>query len=155
MPGIRTFRAAHVSSSVQVASGFLSAVKVGANYTDRSKTLTPDEAFEEVYMQLSGALDNSATLQGGKVGYQPGVRGVLVVGPNPGFLRYIGEVLPSLGETDVDAPVGVPLRLEGLEAVRARMLASGPDCVAAIASVEQAGVEGRGPDIQWLRSTRM
>ncbi|MFD1148382.1 UvrD-helicase domain-containing protein [Saccharothrix hoggarensis] len=27
--------------------------------------------------------------------------GVLVVGPNPGFLRYIGEVLPSLGETDV------------------------------------------------------
>jgi DNA helicase IV len=26
---------------------------------------------------------------------------VLVVGPNPGFLRYIGEVLPSLGETDV------------------------------------------------------
>lgn len=28
-------------------------------------------------------------------------QGVLVVGPNPGFLRYIGEVLPSLGETDV------------------------------------------------------
>ncbi|MBV2367031.1 HelD family protein [Streptomonospora nanhaiensis] len=28
-------------------------------------------------------------------------RGVLVVGPNPAFLRYIGEVLPSLGETDV------------------------------------------------------
>ncbi|WP_033438848.1 UvrD-helicase domain-containing protein [Saccharothrix sp. NRRL B-16314] len=27
--------------------------------------------------------------------------GVLVVGPNPGFLRYIGEVLPSLGEADV------------------------------------------------------
>ena len=27
-------------------------------------------------------------------------RGVLVVGPNPAFLRYIGEVLPSLGETD-------------------------------------------------------
>ncbi|GAB2734168.1 AAA family ATPase [Amycolatopsis magusensis] len=27
--------------------------------------------------------------------------GVLIVGPNPGFLRYIGEVLPSLGETDV------------------------------------------------------
>jgi DNA helicase IV len=26
---------------------------------------------------------------------------VLVVGPNPGFLRYIGQVLPSLGETDV------------------------------------------------------
>ncbi|MDT0302756.1 HelD family protein [Streptomonospora wellingtoniae] len=28
-------------------------------------------------------------------------RGVLVVGPNPTFLRYIGRVLPSLGETDV------------------------------------------------------
>ncbi|MCC8249220.1 UvrD-helicase domain-containing protein [Saccharothrix luteola] len=28
-------------------------------------------------------------------------QGVLIVGPNPGFLRYIGEVLPSLGETDV------------------------------------------------------
>jgi DNA helicase IV len=27
--------------------------------------------------------------------------GVLIVGPNPGFLRYIGGVLPSLGETDV------------------------------------------------------
>lgn len=28
-------------------------------------------------------------------------RGVLIVGPNPGFLGYISEVLPSLGETDV------------------------------------------------------
>jgi DNA helicase IV len=28
-------------------------------------------------------------------------RGVLIVGPNPMFLRYIGQVLPSLGETDV------------------------------------------------------
>ncbi|RNL86798.1 HelD family protein [Halostreptopolyspora alba] len=28
-------------------------------------------------------------------------RGVLVVGPNSTFLRYIGQVLPSLGETDV------------------------------------------------------
>jgi DNA helicase IV len=27
-------------------------------------------------------------------------RGVLIIGPNTGFLRYIGEVLPSLGETD-------------------------------------------------------
>jgi DNA helicase IV len=27
--------------------------------------------------------------------------GVLIVGPNAGFLRYIGNVLPSLGETDV------------------------------------------------------
>ncbi|RZS87469.1 DNA helicase IV [Motilibacter rhizosphaerae] len=28
-------------------------------------------------------------------------RGVLVIGPNPAFLRYIEQVLPSLGETDV------------------------------------------------------
>jgi DNA helicase IV len=28
-------------------------------------------------------------------------RGVLVVGPNPTFMRYIEQVLPSLGETDV------------------------------------------------------
>src|ERR671920_1297353 len=28
-------------------------------------------------------------------------QGVLVVGPNPTFLRYIEQVLPSLGETDV------------------------------------------------------
>ncbi|MGX1881360.1 HelD family protein [Streptomyces sp. NPDC055287] len=28
-------------------------------------------------------------------------RGVLIVGPNPAFLAYIGEVLPSLGETGV------------------------------------------------------
>ena len=28
-------------------------------------------------------------------------RGVLVVGPSPGFLNYIGRVLPSLGESDV------------------------------------------------------
>ncbi|MFG1922194.1 HelD family protein [Cryptosporangium sp. NPDC048952] len=28
-------------------------------------------------------------------------RGVLVVGPNPTFLRYIGQVLPGLGETSV------------------------------------------------------
>src|ERR1700727_2437990 len=27
-------------------------------------------------------------------------RGVLVIGPNATFLRYIGQVLPSLGETD-------------------------------------------------------
>ncbi|GAA3021065.1 AAA family ATPase [Streptomyces lactacystinicus] len=28
-------------------------------------------------------------------------RGVLVIGPNPGFLRYIDQVLPALGETEV------------------------------------------------------
>ena len=33
-------------------------------------------------------------------------RGVLVVGPNPTFLRYIGEVLPALGETGVVLATG-------------------------------------------------
>ena len=28
-------------------------------------------------------------------------RGILIIGPNPVFLRYISQVLPSLGETDV------------------------------------------------------
>ncbi|MBA0051034.1 helicase [Streptomyces sp. AJS327] len=28
-------------------------------------------------------------------------RGVLIIGPNPVFLRYVGEVLPGLGESDV------------------------------------------------------
>ena len=37
-------------------------------------------------------------------------RGVLVVGPNATFLRYIGQVLPSLGETSVLlSTVGRPL----------------------------------------------
>src|SRR5690606_24996622 len=33
-------------------------------------------------------------------------RGVLVVGPNATFLRYISQVLPSLGETDVVLTTG-------------------------------------------------
>ena len=32
---------------------------------------------------------------------QLGQRGVLIIGPNPTFLRYIGQVLPSLGENAV------------------------------------------------------
>ncbi|MEQ3538135.1 ATP-binding domain-containing protein [Pseudonocardia tropica] len=44
-------------------------------------------------------------------------RGVLVVGPNPTFLRYIGQVLPSLGETSV--VLGTVAQLfPGLEARR-------------------------------------
>ena len=39
--------------------------------------------------------------------------GVLIVGPNPTFLRYIGQVLPSLGET------GVLLRTHGRPVSRA------------------------------------
>ncbi|MEQ3549283.1 ATP-binding domain-containing protein [Pseudonocardia nematodicida] len=44
-------------------------------------------------------------------------RGVLVVGPNPTFLRYIGQVLPSLGETSV--VLGTVAQLyPGLDATR-------------------------------------
>ncbi|GAA1258804.1 AAA family ATPase [Pseudonocardia aurantiaca] len=56
-------------------------------------------------------------------------RGVLVVGPNPTFLRYIGQVLPSLGETSV--VLGTVGQLHpGLDARR-------------IEPVETAAVKGR------------
>ena len=46
-------------------------------------------------------------------------RGVLIIGPNTGFLRYIGDVLPSLGETD--AVFATPGELHvGLETSRHR-----------------------------------
>ncbi len=46
--------------------------------------------------------------------------GVLVVGPNPVFLRYISQVLPSLGETSatqttVDALLGLRFRVAGAD----------------------------------------
>jgi DNA helicase IV len=50
-------------------------------------------------------------------------RGVLVVGPNPTFLRYIGQVLPSLGETSV--VLGTIGQLHpGLDARRAEPVAT-------------------------------
>jgi DNA helicase IV len=50
-------------------------------------------------------------------------RGVLVVGPNPTFLRYIGQVLPSLGETSV--VLGTVGQLHpGLDARRAEPVAT-------------------------------
>jgi DNA helicase IV len=54
-------------------------------------------------------------------------QGVLVVGPNDSFLRYIGDVLPALGEIDakqttVEALVGnVPIRsLDSVESARVK-----------------------------------
>ena len=70
------------------------------------------------------------------------------------LLKAAGIGLERAMET-FEAPAAVPLRLEGLGAIRAGMLASGPDCVAAIASVVHPGTADPGPDIQWLRSTRM
>ena len=69
------------------------------------------------------------------------------------LLKAAGIGLERAMET-FEAPAGVPLRLEGLGAVRAGMLASGPDCAAAIASVVHPGTASPGPDIQWLRSAR-
>lgn len=53
--------------------------------------------------------------------------GVLVVGPNPLFLRYIADVLPSLGETAV-----VQTTLVGLLAARHPVRAADPEPVATI-----------------------
>ncbi|MEM9889286.1 MAG: ATP-binding domain-containing protein [Actinomycetota bacterium] len=69
---------------------------------------------------------------------------VLVVGPNPLFLRYIAEVLPSLGETSVTQAT-----IEGLLAARYRVRATDDDAVARIkgrvemAQVVAAAVGGR------------
>lgn len=53
-------------------------------------------------------------------------RGVLVVGPNPVFLRYVAEVLPSLGETAVRQTT-----VEGLRPATVRLddAAAEPDAV--------------------------
>jgi DNA helicase IV len=53
--------------------------------------------------------------------------GVLVVGPNPVFLRYISQVLPSLGETSATQTT-----VDGLLALRFRIVAEDPEPVAAI-----------------------
>ena len=61
-------------------------------------------------------------------------RGVLVVGPNSTFLRYIGEVLPSLGETGVRAGHRSPGCSPG---VTARPAGAG------------GGRRGQGPGRRW------
>ena len=53
--------------------------------------------------------------------------GVLVVGPNPVFLRYISQVLPSLGETSATQTT-----VDGLLALRFRIVAEDSLAVAAI-----------------------
>jgi len=69
---------------------------------------------------------------------------VLVVGPNPLFLRYIAEVLPSLGETAVTQTT-----LAGLVAARYRQRATDDDAVAQLkgridmATVVRAAVVAR------------
>jgi DNA helicase IV len=53
--------------------------------------------------------------------------GVLVVGPNPVFLRYISQVLPSLGETSATQTT-----VDGLLALRFRVVAEESDPAAAL-----------------------
>ena len=53
--------------------------------------------------------------------------GVLVVGPNPVFLRYISQVLPSLGETSATQTT-----VDGLIGLRFRVVADDPEPVAAL-----------------------
>src|SRR5205814_1976962 len=53
--------------------------------------------------------------------------GVLVVGPNPVFLRYISQVLPSLGETSATQTT-----VDGLLALRFRIVAEDALPIAAI-----------------------
>jgi DNA helicase IV len=53
--------------------------------------------------------------------------GVLVVGPNPVFLRYISQVLPSLGETSATQTT-----VDGLLSLRFRVVDEDPRAVAAI-----------------------
>jgi DNA helicase IV len=53
--------------------------------------------------------------------------GVLVVGPNPVFLRYISQVLPSLGETSATQTT-----VDGLLGLRFRVVGSDGEAVAAV-----------------------
>jgi DNA helicase IV len=64
-------------------------------------------------------------------------RAVLVVGPNPAFLRYIGEVLPSLGETGVmlatQAELFPGVRARGTDTPRAAAVKGGAGMAEALA----------------------
>ncbi len=66
--------------------------------------------------------------------------GVLVVGPNPVFLRYISQVLPSLGETSATQTT-----VDGLLGLRFRIVADDPVEVAAVkGDARMAEVIARG-----------
>jgi DNA helicase IV len=79
-------------------------------------------------------------------------RAVLVVGPNPTFLRYVGQVLPSLGETSVmmstiaDLYPGVTARRDEpatVAAVKGRL-----DMAKVVAAAMRARQGGSGPDLE-------
>jgi DNA helicase IV len=64
-------------------------------------------------------------------------RAVLIVGPNPAFLRYIGEVLPALGETGVllatQAELFPGVRARGTDTPRAAAVKGGVEMAEALA----------------------
>ncbi|MFD9504274.1 HelD family protein [Streptomyces sp. NPDC060035] len=64
-------------------------------------------------------------------------RAVLIVGPNPAFLRYIGEVLPALGETGVllatQAELFPGVHARGTDAPRAAAVKGGEPMAEALA----------------------
>ncbi|MGQ4489458.1 helicase [Streptomyces sp. SAS_281] len=64
-------------------------------------------------------------------------RAVLIVGPNPAFLSYIGEVLPSLGETGVllatQAELFPGVRARGADTPRAAAVKGGASMAEALA----------------------
>ncbi|MGW2658495.1 HelD family protein [Streptomyces sp. NPDC001478] len=64
-------------------------------------------------------------------------RAVLIVGPNPAFLSYIGEVLPALGETGVllatQAELFPGVRAEGTDTPRAAAVKGGAAMAEALA----------------------
>ncbi|MFF1925942.1 HelD family protein [Streptomyces sp. NPDC058221] len=64
-------------------------------------------------------------------------RAVLIVGPNPAFLRYIGEVLPGLGETGVllatQAELFPGVRANGTDTSRAAAVKGGEAMAEALA----------------------
>ncbi|MEV0787431.1 helicase [Streptomyces sp. NPDC050423] len=64
-------------------------------------------------------------------------RAVLIVGPNPAFLRYIGEVLPALGETGVllatQAELFPGVHADGTDTGRAAAVKGGEEMAEALA----------------------
>ena len=63
----------NASESMATAESAIAFIKYHLNRLDVPDTIPADNQFEEAYMQLSGALDGTDTLNGGVVGYDPGV----------------------------------------------------------------------------------
>jgi DNA helicase IV len=85
--------------------------------------------------------------------------GVLVVGPNPVFLRYIAQVLPSLGETaatqtTIDGLLGLRFRLAATETDDAAAVKGDARMVRVIANAAASAVQLPQADIALRYRTR-